>query len=464
MAAKQKASGNLGVVLLGVYALLVWFILGDASLPFPLSEQDQHRVASALGFAWGLPHDSWVADTLDPWMARLLPQDPYPLLVLLRRFSGTLAMMGLVIWIWRSLGWVKGIWGAVLGISLLPLSWVAGTLSPQPFCLVLLIWGHLLVHGPPWTKTGMAEAFGGGIFLGAATFSAPWGWLFGLAVPIRTLWSKSYRAKLESGFWWGLGLGLLPGLIWWWSVKPDLDLGLHLETLSFMKITTIADLAFVGWGIPVVILAVLGLRSFLSPALLGPQDLIWPLGVSVILGYGDLASSSLGLPGVIFLAIAGLERIGGVFISRTEKALIPTFLVFGLGYLSFFSGHHQMRDQQYYSSQVERLARLVAEHIPEKSAVMLGRNNSILAYLNALSGEVNYFPLDENALNLHLQDLPEFLSEQGIQSSCLWIEPGRVSEAGYGALVDQLLGIYPVERIWGEGNIELIRVDLTDLR
>ncbi len=465
MAAKQRASDNLGAGLLGAYALVAWCVLGDASLPFPLSEQDQHRVASAVGTSWGLPSDSWVAEALDPWMATLLLKDPFSLLLLLRRLAGTLALMGLVIWAWRGLGWIRGIWVAVLGISLLPLRWVAGTLAPQSFCLALLIWGHLLLHGHPWSKTGMAEAFGGGVLLGATAFAAPWGWLFCMAVPLHALWSKTYRAKLESGFWWGLGLGFLPGVVWWWTGRYTLhDFGFHPETLTFEKIPPLMDLIISGWRLPVVLLVVLGLRSLCHPAVTGTHDLIWPFIVAMIFGYGDLSSSSLGLPGVILLAVMGLERVGQIFISRTERILIPTLLALGIGYYLFFVGHSQIREQQAFSRQIAGLAELVVEKIPGRSAVLLGRHNSILLYLNALDRERGYLPLDGRIVSRHMHDLPSFLAAKGVCRTHLWINPVRVSALEGSSVVEHLMNSYRYERVIGPEDSELVRVNLTALR
>lgn len=463
MVAKQKSSDGLSAGLLGAYAFMVWCVLGTVTLPFPLSELDQHRIAAALGVPWGLAADSWTASVLDPWMAALFPKDPYPLLLLLRRLFCTLALMGLVVWAWRGLGWVRGIWVAVLSLSLPPLQLMAGTLTPHPFCLASLIWAHLLLHSRPWTKTGMAEAFGGGILLGTAAFAAPWGWLFCLAIPVRTLCSKTYRAKLEAGCWWGLILGLLPGLNWWWSggMTPR-DLGIHLETLHPDKLARLFDLVRVGWGWPVILLAALGLRSILRPALLGTQDLIWPLGVALLFGYTDVWSSSLGIPGVVLLVVAGLDCLGQVFISRTEKLLLPTLLVLLLGYYTFFEGHQQVRERQAYSRQLAELSDLVAERVPPHSAVLLGRHNSILHYLNALDPERGYLPLDVQTFNLHLQTLRPFLASQGVRPTSLWMDPERVSmEAEGDSLVGELRNTYRCERVMGEGNSELIRVNLT---
>ncbi len=465
MAVKQKSTDNLGACLLVIYALVAWCVLGDAALPFPLSEGDQHRVASALGVAWGFQPDSWIADALDPWMASLLPKDPYPLLLLLRRLAGTLALMGLVAWVWRSLGWVRGIWVAVLGISLLPLQWVAGTLAPQSFCLALLVWGHFLLHGPPWTKTGMAEAFGGGVLLGGSAFAAPWGWLFCMAVPLRTLWSPTYRAKLESGFWWGLVLGLLPGLVWWWKGGASAHIfGFHLVTLEAAKLDPLLDLAITGWGLPVLALVLLGYRAFSHPVLLGTQDLLWPLGVALLLGYADLPSSCLGLPGVILLALAGLERIGKVFVSHTEKVLIPTLLLLGIGYYTFCAGHQQIRHQQAYSRESAGLADLVLERITPQSVVYLGRQNSILLYLNALDQNRQYLPLDLETLRSHSVDLPVSLTAKGVRSTNLWVDPRLASSTGDGVVVEKLLNDYRSERVVGNENAELARVKLSSPR
>lgn len=167
---------------------------------------------------------------------------------------------------------------------------------------------------------------------------------------------------------------------------------------------------------------------------------------------------------MILLVAGGLEWVGQVFLSRTEKVLIPTLVVLGIGYHTFFLSHQQMRDQQAFSRQLSGVADLVTEHVPHQSAVLLGKHHSILLYLNALDRERGYLPLNTATVSLHQGDLPGFLAGKGVCPTSLWIDPVLASTAEGGSVVEKLLSTYRSERILGANGSELARINLTASR
>jgi hypothetical protein len=452
-----------------VYAVLVWVLLADQWLSFPLGEKDQLRVAWLISGSDSPPAgESWVADLLDPILAWVSPHNPYPVLQGARRLFATVALVGMVVWVCRAGGWIKGIWVAVLVLGFLPVRLASIGLAPQAFCLALLVWGFALTLGPPWSKTGSVELFGGGALLGAAAFAAPWGWLYTLAVPIHTACSKTFRRNLEGGFWWGLLAGLIPGLLWLVQTPSSKDLGIHLESVRLAKLGETYALLKEGWGGPFLLCMAAGICSIRKKGGRWPawgMETTWPLLPTILLGHADPVTTCLAFPGLLFFALAGLERIGKFFVNRTEQIAIPSLVVLLLGYHLYFSGLIAVRAQQGFSIESGSLALLITERVPPGSPVALFRLDPILSYLNALHPDRSWKSVPAKMFLGPKEDVPDLLRRRYGKEGEIWVDPKRLSEMDASPeipLLGTLQGGLSTDRFVGPHGVEIWRFRLDE--
>jgi hypothetical protein len=392
------------------------------------------------------------------------PSDPYPLLKRFRLAAAAASLIGLGVWAWRMEGWLFGVWVGILSVGFLPLRIASTTLAPQVLCVAALVWGGLLTLGKPWSKTGTAEQFGGGILLGGACLTAPWGFLFGASVPLHGLFSKRYRRRLERPFWLGFGLGLLPGLVWLFLAEgaSSAMLGFRPETLGLPKFRHLVELATSSFGWPTVLLMVVGCFSVKgSPRedRLGAVDFAWPILPSLLLGYADPLRSSLAFPGTLLLAALGVRQIGHLFVNKTERKWLSTFLTLVVGYSAFFGSTPVLRERQAHSNEVKDLAELLAERVPSGEAVALFRLNHVAEYLSALEPERTWkivrksqFPSSPRTATR------DFWGSPIGEGNFLWIDPKRLSESGEGLgkeYWEDFLGAYHPRNVLEKGQVEL---------
>lgn len=470
---QKKTPLQLLPFLAGLYLLFLFLLLGNQSLPFPLNDSDFRAVNNA----WGIPGervpDSWVAEELDGWLVHFFPQKLYVPMQLSRRFSMALAGLGLVVWAWRALGAVPGLWMALLALGFMPLRLCGISYASQAFGLAFYIWGCCLIFPVPWSKTGGVENAAGGFLLGASSLAAPWAWLYSLAILLRISYSRPFRSRLQRGFWWGLVCGLLPGLIWLADGGRGgrIDLGIHLETLVPGKIQTAFYLIRDGWGLPVFLLALLGIRvagSLKGSPLSWWVDLVWPLPVSFLLGYGDSISLAQAGPGILFLSLAGIQRVGKLFVNRTEQVVLPTFLVLLLAYHMFFAGLREVRDWQAYARENQGLADLVRENVPPGASLALFSKSSLVALIDPYRPEsylVGMVPTQE--FNRGIEDLVRYLSQRIERRGSLWMAPKQFREvfAPDGeAILARLCRQFDCKSVIGQDQAELLEMNLPNSR
>jgi len=458
------------------YFLIVWIILSNEALFFPLHPEDQLRVARALGGDAIPPNTSWISPLLDRCLAWGAPESTYARIQVVRRFGVIFSMLGLAVWIWRSVGWVQGIWVAILAVVFLPNRFVAQTLAPECLSLPLLVWGYALAFGKNWTKTGTAESVGGGILLGCSAFAAPWGWLFVAAIPLRTLFSAAFRKRLEPSFWKGLALGLSPGMVWLfagWILGSGRDVGLHLETLTAAKVGQVRDLILHAWGIPFTGLVILGIWFACKQTHQNREraiDLTWPLVPAALLGYANPIGTCLASPGLILFCWFGLAGIGRIFVSRTEQMLVPTLLAAAFGYYAFFQGLPAVRAQQLYAQHSASLANLIQKQVPNGDTIALFRLNPLVGFLNSIPSKVNgqtgdrwrsidtQFFLRLPSKRAEAQAM--LLGELG-SDPVIWIDPARlreITELGGKERIAELKDWFETEEFVGEHGVTLLRV------
>lgn len=463
----------LPLILAGIYTLLLFYLLSIQALPFPLNEMDFRAVRNAWGIAGERVSDSWVAGPLDSHLAELFPQNLYFLMQISRRIAIALAGSGLVIWAWRTLGAIQGLWMALLVVGFLPFRLCGISFASQGFGLALFVWGCALVFSPPWSKTAGVENSFGGFLLGASTFATPWSWLYALAIPLRAFHSKSFRSRLQRGFWWGFLIGVLPGLYWLTHEEQHdlVDVGFHLETLVSGKMLTVFYLIRDGWGVPIVALALVGFRAAISkkPSQLSWwKDLSWPLPVTFILGYGDPLSLSLGSPAILFLVVFGLHRIGRMFVNRSEQIVLPTLLVCLLVYHMFFAGLKGVRAWQAYARENQGLVNLIREQVPP-SALMALFTKTGLAFLIEPEQPLWYTSglLPTGKFNKEWDILKDDLTVWIENRGAIWMAPRQFREvfAPYGEeILAKICAEFSCHEIQGQDHAVLLKVNLQDPR
>lgn len=463
---------GLGPWLVLGYALLAWVLLSDQWLPFPHGADDQLRAALAAGGAVLAPRDSWIAEFLDPIAARLFPESPYAILQVLRRTSVTAALVGMVVWIGRGLGWAKGFWTALLVLSLLPPRHAGIALAPQGLALGPLVWGFALVLGRPWSKTGGAEITGGGLLLGVSAFAAPWAWLFVASLPLRAAFSRDLARRLDSGFWAGLLLGAAPGIAWAFGGDSGVprDIGLRLETLAPSKLPQIFETFTHGWGRFACVLVLVGI---LCERIARPHGgtrwaitLSWPVIPLVVFGIADPVWTSLALPGLALYALEGLSALGKVFVSRTERLLLPTLLVGVLAYHSYFTGLESVRAWQGYARSEAALARLVLAHVRPGQPIILFRLDPILEYLKALQPSLDFPKPTRNPFETDSTRWTANLERLATDHAALWVEPRALASlvGDAGEPLEQIRQTFRVEVFVGDLGVELWKIHLRSMR
>lgn len=468
---KSRASSvwiGIGPWLALLYAGVGYWLLSDQALVFPLGAEEQHRVVAALGSPWEFPSDSWMADVIDPLLARISPPAAYVYLQFIRRLAVVAALVGLGVWVWRSGGWVRGMWVAGLALTFLPIRLVGATLAPQALALPFLVWGWALALGPPWTKTGSLEASLGGALLGLSLFAAPWAWLFALSLPAASLFSKVLRRRLVSGFWISLAAGSIPSLVWWLYDRSGRgrDLGYHPETLVSTKIPQLLELVTVTEGIALVFLVFAGVVGVIRRreewnrwALL----LAWGGVPTLAVGYASPAWAGLAVPGMVLLVAAGLQWMGGIFVSRSEREVIPSLVVILLSHHLFFSALPVIRGQQAFSLEEQGMTRLLAEQVPDDDFAALFRLNRLVAYTETVHKGRDWQILETEFFQNGTPDqvielVTQFLAIRGT----LWIDPKRLGELGESGkqILDGVETAFRVEKRVGNHSVELWRVRL----
>jgi hypothetical protein len=481
-----------GIWILAIYTIILFVLVRDQALPFPLSHHDQSVVLEARGISTIFPRESWFTESIDSflWMTTTylsVISDLYPLLLLYRQVFAILVLLGLAVWAWRGMGWLEGVWVGLLAMVFLPFRFALGTLAPQTFLLGCLVWGNLLLAGPSWSKTGMAEAVGGGFLLGCAFFAGPWGWLLviasGVAHILRPTGCVAERGGIKLSRWqpqgfapaFGFLVGIIPGLVWYLRSPHSYEWGIHLETLRFVKGIAIGELISQQWGYSVLFLLGIGITALLKRSTSWDcwiRLFLLSFGITLLSGYTDPITTSIGLPGLIFLAVMGLERIGRIFVDKTEQRLIPTIFLLGIVYLGYTQGQTQVRLQQIYSHEVRSLASLISEHVPPGSSVALFKSNHLLEYLAGINPEKQLDPVDTRVFQTWMEGLGQ--SRASLPGSlvvkippAVWIYPPKLSEAFPGQGEDYLALLRrhaQEEKVQGPLGIELVCFRFQSLR
>lgn len=458
-----KASFRFGLGLCVAYGVLVWALLHNQSLPFPLGPEDQERVVAAVGRESSTVETGWVTALIDRISAQVAPSVPYPLMRETRLAAGVVCLVGLSVWAWRLNGWLFGCWVGLLAVGFYPLRLAATTLAPQSVCAAMLVWGGMLALGRPWSKTGTAEQGAGGFLLGAACLAAPWGFLYGLSLPLRAIFSRRFRRRLERPFWIGYIAGWVPGILWLgiaelsWSAL----LGIRLETLGWEKFGHFLHLAGFGLGWWFLLLAAVGVIQLSSP----PRenrgwlfDFTWPILPSLVFGYADPLRCSLAFPGLVFLAALGVQRAGYVFVDKTERKWLSTFLALLVGYTSFFASLPTLRERQSHSAEVKDLAELILDRVPPSGAVALFRLNSVAEYLNALHPDKGWNVVGKERFPELPGEWDEAYWTEEIGLRSLWLDPKRMAEEGPGlgsGYLGEIQKFHPPQEILERGQVKL---------
>ncbi|MCA9410462.1 MAG: hypothetical protein KC944_04580 [Candidatus Omnitrophica bacterium] len=461
--------------------VLGFLLLTDQSLPFPLGGHYQNYLAQILKDRPIPVEESWILQDLDRTLVKFVPRArAFLVLDLTRRWMGLLGLLGLTVWVGRSVGWIPAVWVGSIGIALLPFRTIATSLEPQSLFLALFLWGCCLSFGKPWSKTGTAEQFGGGLFVGLSAFSAPLAFLFPIPLLLRAFASRSFRRNLEQPFWVGLAVGLAPGILWVMNGRKNglLDFGVRPETWNPAKLMVMAQMFQSSFGLLLLGLLALGIAGSLvrrPPFSREALDLTAPALVAIGLGEADIFRAALVVPGILLFGMIGLQTIGGVFVARKEKVLIPTVLALGLAYHLFFWGMHPMRDRQAHSREVGSLANLVVNHIPDSEPVCLFRLNPVLDYLAATLPPRQWEAVDpalfqvEETGEMGVKRVVFNLADDYSEGASVWVDPKRLGEprsmGGAGKdLKERLFQDLNSETYLGENGAELSRLLIPTLK
>ena len=469
-------------IAIAMVVLVGFIVLTNHSLSFPLGGHDQEYLTSLLRGEKPLVEDSWILSSLDEMIVRIVPHHTvFFLLDLCRRWMGVLALLGLATWVTRTRSWIQGVWVASLGIGLLPLRLASTALQPQVCFLFLFCWGGCLTFGKPWSKTGTAEQLGGGLLLGLSSLAAPSGFLFLLPILGRAAFNKHFRQSLEQTFWGGLLLGFLVSLgSLYWTIESGRTYayGIRPETWTLSKLTQIGELAIDSLGILLLGLLVIGLLGWIrqrDPGRIEAMDWMWPALLALGLGEADPLRMSLATPGVLLLALAGLETIGRIFVARKEQVLIPTLIALALSYHLFFSGLKTLRDRQAHAREVAALSRLVMDHVPDQTPVCLFRLNPVLDYLEAIlpfrdwkQVDAEVFRTSESGEVAVKRVVFQWITHYP-DASEIWVDPKRMGEEpAMGGIGEELktliLDTLPSETFVGEAGAELTRFPIPRIK